>query len=437
MEHNERQGAEQYFGTTVIEPTLENDDATASTRQSSDPLTNQLGQERNYLAVLRMMEGREWQHAVPMLRALQAQHPTVCELTELLDEATFRASMESQWVDQVTVRQGFRLPVKLLTPAIAFLSLGFLLISSVFYYGYNQRVNALVDQQTALLQQAQATLAADQPREALDLFTQLLAINPTDVAARRGQREALQQLRVASDYQIALDHIGVGNYQQALQLLTNLQTTTPRYRDVDKRIQELQKLLVAPRFFADAELAFTNGLWVTAIANYEQLRRLDGTYEAAMTEEHLATAYFKVGQQIVAHRPADSTAPEQALAYFQKARQLQPTDAVLKTEIQLLHTYLEGERLANQASYESASQVLLPIFKSRPTYFGGYVSELLYRAYVAIGERYVSEQALADALGVYQQAATLGLDQSNLLEQRITALSFLLTPTPTAMSTEP
>jgi len=390
-----------------------------------------LAQERDYLEALRVMEQGQWERAVPMLHALQVRHPSMSDVAELLQEATFRASMESQWAAQVTDRQAFRLPVRVLTPTLVLLFFGILLLSGVIYYGRVERVNALIDQQAALLQQAQAALAGGQHREALDLFEQLLTANPTNLDARKGAQEARRQLQLATDYQVALDHIAAGNYQQALALLINLQTAAPGYRDVDKQIAEVKTGMSAPRVFADAELAFANGLWITAIAHYEQLRRLDNDYEAAVTQEHLAIAYLRAGQQMVALRPSDSMAPAQAQGYLQKALQLQPAVPALKTETQLLSAYQEGERLVKQQSYESAIQTLFPIYETRPTYFGGYVAELLAQAYVGMAERYVADHNLENALVVYERAVQLGLDRGGLMEQRLTAIKLLLAPPPT------
>lgn len=390
-----------------------------------------LVQERDYREALRMMEQGQWERAVPMLRALQEQQPGRSEVAELLREATFRASMESQWAAQVTDRPAFRLPVRALTPTFVLLLLGALFLSGVIYYGRIERVNALMDQQTALLQQAQAALAAGQHQEALDLFEQLLAANPTNLEARKGEQAARRQLQLATDYQVALDHMAAGNYQQALALLTELQTAAPGYRDVDQRIAEVKTGMNAPRLFVDAEFAFANGLWITAIAHYEQLRQLDSNYEATVTQAHLATAYLRAGQQMVAVRPSNSMAPAQAQAYLQKAQQLQATDPALPQETQLLAAYREGERLVKQQSYEPAIQTLFPVYETRPTYFGGYVAELLAQAYSGMAERYIATQDLANALVIYERAVQLGLDSGGAIEQRRTAIRLLLTPTPT------
>lgn len=391
--------------------------------------------ERDYAEVLRFMQQAQWDRAVPMLRALQAQHPTVSQVTELLQEATFRADLESQWADKVKARRGLTLPVHISKPILAVLVLGVILISGWLYYKHGQQTNAVLAKQAVALEQAQNALVAGQYREALDRFEQLLAANPADSAARQGQQEALHQLQIATDYQLALDQIAAGDSQQALRLLTHLQEIAPGYRDVDKRIADLKSTIGAPQLFADAEAAFTHGLWITAITNYEHLRRIDSVYAADMATSHLATAYFRAGQQIMAVRPIDNSVIQQAEVYLQKATQLQAKDPELKSESQWLNTYLAGERLLTQQRYEAAIQTLYPLYQARPTYLGGYIRDLLHRAYVTIAEQYVTDQDLTNALVVYQRAVQLGLDNNNLLTQRITALTLLLTPEPTALPT--
>lgn len=396
-------------------------------RQRQDALS-----ERDYAEVHRLMQQGQWERAVPMLRALRAQHPAVSQVADLLQEAIFHADLENQWAEKVKGREGFTLPVRLPMPVLTVLILGIGLVSGWLYYQQGQRARALLADQAVALHQAQAALAAGQYSAARDRFAQLLAANPADPAARQGQQEALHQLQMATAYQLALDQMAAGNNQQALLLLIQLQQAAPGYRDVDKRIADLKSTSGTPQLFTDAEAAFTHGLWVTAIANYEHLRRLDSDYEAAMATAHLATAYFRAGQQMVAVRPLDSSVVKQAQFYFQKATQFQAKDPELKTESQWLDTYLAGERLLAQQRYEPAIQTLYPLYQARPTYLGGYVAELLYRAYVTIAERDVADQDLAKALIVYQRAVHLGLDNNNMLAQRIVALALLLTPSPTA-----
>lgn len=391
--------------------------------------------ERDYAEVFRFMQQAQWDRAVPMLRALQAQHPTVTQITELLQEATFRAELETQWADKVKGRQGMTLPIRISKSTLAVLVLGIVLVSGWLYYKHGQQTKAVVAQQNAALQQAQDALAAGQYREAVAYFEQLLAANPADSVARQGQQDALHQLQIATDYQLALDQIAAGNTQQALLLLTNLQQAAPGYRDVDKRLDDLKSTMGAPQLFTDAEAAFTHGLWVTAITNYEHLRRIDSVYKADMATSHLATAYFRAGQQIVAVRPIDSSVIQQAQVYFQKATELQAKDPELKDESQWLDTYLAGERLLSQQRYEAAIQTLYPLYQARPTYLGGQLRDLLNDAYVTIAEQFVADQDLANALLVYQRAIQLGLDHDNLLAQRVAALTLLLTPEPTALPT--
>lgn len=394
-------------------------------------------QDRDYLEVLRDMQQGQWERVVPMLRALQLRHPDAVELNELLQEATFRSSLESNWGDKVKGLQGFTLPVRPLLTAIPILVIGILLVFGVIYYGRIQQVNALSDQQQELLAQAQSALAAGQYREALDLFDTVLAASPEHPEALKGQSETQRQMKLANDYQLALDRIKSGNYKQALELLLALQEAAPGYRDVAERIDEVKVNMGAPQLFADAEFAFGNGLWLSAIAQFEELRQLDEAYEAATTQEHLATSYLKAGQQMASVRPGDSTAPKQVQDYLQKAEQLNLSDAALGTEKKMLDAYINGERLINQSDYEQGAQYLFPIYEARPDYFGGYVAELLYRAYIGVADRYVQTQDLENALAAYQRAVDLGLDSNGIAAQRVQELNKLLAPPPPPVQVAP
>jgi len=406
----------------------------ALTTQATDAksATGHFTQDRDYLEALRDMQQGQWERVVPTLRALQARYPKATEINDLLQEATFRSNLESNWGDKVKGVQGFTLPIRPLLTAVPILLLGVLLVIGVIYYGRIQQVNALSDQQQVVLEQAQSALAAAQYREALDLFETVLSAAPEHPEALKGQSETKRQMKLANDYQLALDRITAGNYKEALALLLALQEEAPGYRDVANRIEEVKVNMGAPQLFADAEFAFGNALWLSAISQYEELRRLDSEYEAATTQEHLASAYFKAGQQMTTVRPGDSTAPKQVKTYFEKAEQMDLQDATLATEKKLLETYLIGERLVNQNEYEEGANYLFPIYQERPEYFGGYVAELLYRAYIGVADRYVQTEDMEKALAAYQRAVDLGLDSNGIAAKRVAELNQLLVP-PTAV----
>lgn len=402
--------------------------ATTADSQKGKGTGAHFSQDRDYLEALRDMQQGQWERVIPMLRALQGRYPQATEINDLLQEASFRSSLESNWGDKVKGRQGFTLPLRPILTAIPILVLALLLVVGVIYYGRVQRVNALSDQQQATLEQAQSALTAGQYREALDLFETVLAEVPDHPEALKGQSETKRQMQLANDYQLAIDRMKSGNYKQALELLLALQKEAPGYRDVASRIDEVKVNMGAPQLFADAEFAYSNSLWLSAITQYEELRRLDGEYEAATTQSHLATAYLKAGQQMVSVRPGDSTAPKQAKEYFKKAEQLDLQDEALRNENNLLDTYMNGERLVNQNEYAEGANVLFPLYEQRPDYFGGYVAELLYRAYIGVADQYVQNQDLENALAAYQRAVDLGLDSNGIAAKRVGELTQLLVP---------
>lgn len=420
----------QHTEQSQLAETQAETDALALTKPLTDAKTagGHFTQDRDYLEALRNMQQGQWERVVPTLRALQERYPNATEISDLLQEATFRSNLESNWSDKVKGLQGFTLPVRPLMTAIPVLVLGALLIIGVIYYGRIQRVNALSDQQQAVLEQAQSALAAAQFREALDLFETVLTAVPEHPEALKGLNETQRQMKLANDYQLALDRLAAGNYKEALALLLTLQAEAPGYRDVANRIEEAKVNMGAPQLFADAEFAFGNALWLSAISQYEELRRLDGEYEAATTQDHLATAYFKAGQQMVTVRPSDSTAPKQAKEFFEKATQMALQDATLSSEKKLLEAYLSGERLVNQNEYTEGANYLFPIYEQRPDYFGGYVAELLYRAYIGVADRYVQTEDLEEALAAYQRAVDLGLDSNGIAAKRVAELNQLLVP---------
>ncbi|MBX3014636.1 MAG: PD40 domain-containing protein [Caldilineaceae bacterium] len=409
--------------------------STAANGQTGRGTQASFAQDRDYLNMVHDMQQGQWDRVVPLLRALQARYPQAAELDALLQDATFRLHLESDWGDKVQGVQGLTPPMRTLLTIGPVVAIVLLLVFGFIYYGRIEGVNARSDQQQELLLAAQAALNAGQYREALDLFDNILASNPSHAEALKGQNETRRQLQLATDYQLALDHLQAGNYQEALALLTALQQAAPGYRDVAKRLAEVNLFIGAPQLFADAEFAFSNGLWLSAIRQYEGISQVDSAYEAATVRLHLATAYVRAGQQLLALRPSDRNLPKQASDYFQKAAQLGLDNAELAQANQWLSAYLEGERLVNQGSYEQGASQLASIHAERPDYLGGYVTELLYRAYMNMADSYAQQQDFTKALATYEQAAALGMDNNGLAATRVAEMNQRLAPTPTPLPT--
>lgn len=406
-------------------------------QRSAAKSENSYTEDRDYLEALREMQQGHWDRVVPMLRALQSRYPNAAELDALIQEASFRSSLETNWSDKVTGLQSIQLPIKSLLPIIPIVLIAVLLISGILYYGKISRVNALSDQQQELLVQAQSALVSGQHREALDLFETVLAENPKSEEALKGQAETKRQMQLANDYQLALDRIESGNNQQALELLLSLQREAPGYRDVAKRIADLEVQTGAPQLFTDAEFAFSNNLWLSAVAQYEQLREFDSGYEAELVKERLATSYMRVGQQMVSFRPSDSTIFKQAAEYFRKSLQLSPNDRTAKNESATLESFIAAEALIQQASYEQGAQALVDLYNARPEYLGGYVAELLFRAYIGIGEQAVQQSNLERAQEAYKRALALGFDTNVAAQQRLDEINALIAPPAPAVVAAP
>lgn len=383
-------------------------------------------EDRDYLEVLRDMQQGQWDRVVPMLRALQARYPAAKELDALLQEASFRASLESNWGDKVKGLQSMQFSLRSLLPVIPVVVLIGLLVVGVIFWGRIQRVNALSDQQQELLVQAQSALTAGQFREALDLFETVLADNPESAEALKGQSETKRQMKLANDYQLALDRMASGNYKQALELLLALEAEAPGYRDVAARIAEAKTQTGAPQLFAEAEFAYSNNLWLSAIAQYEELRSMDADYEADAVKENLAGSYLKAGQQMVSVRPSDSTLPKQAQDYFRKSLQMVP-NATAEAESQLLETFMGAESLVQQSNYEQGAKILSEIYADRADYFGGYAGELLFRSYMGIAELAVQQGNLERAQAAYQRALDLGFDNATA-QQQLQKINSLIAP---------
>ncbi|MCB0109695.1 MAG: PD40 domain-containing protein, partial [Caldilineaceae bacterium] len=92
--------------------------------------------------------------------------------------------------------------------------------------------------------------------------------------------------------------------------------------------------------------------------------------------------------------------------------------------------FIAAEGMVQQGSFEQGARTLTEINTKRPGYFGTYVEELLFRAYIGLGEQAVQQSNLERAQEAYKRAIALGFDANGSAQQRLDEITSLLNPAP-------
>lgn len=387
--------------------------------------------------VLRQMQQGAWQKAVFLLETLKAQYPATPELEHLTQDAMMRVSLEQNWGAKVQAKRSTGLPWRVVARVVPAVLLVVLLLAGFRYYGRMQQVYALNSARQALIDQADSAMQAGQFEDAINLYGQVLTLDPENEAAKHGQLEAQNQLGLAIEYNAGVEAMQQNNSVEAMKHFVTIENKAPGYRDVAQLMAQLKGMLQTQEVFSAGEKAYQNAQWGDAISQYETLRSLDSNYEAETVVPHLIASYMNGGQAIITHSPEEGADLKLAQDYFRKVLKLNVGDPAAKGESDLLESYFVGQQALDQGDLEQEINSWLLIYQQRPQYLNGYVAQQLYQAYLTLGKRAAEKQDYLIALDFFSQAANLQVPDTREATQLANEMAILLTPTPTPVPTTP
>ncbi|MCB0095215.1 MAG: PD40 domain-containing protein [Caldilineaceae bacterium] len=384
-----------------------------------------------YPEILEHLQKGNWQQSLFLLRVLQAQYPKAKEIEFMMQDAMLKSSIEENWSDKIKARRFAFTPSRILLRVAPVVLLFFLILGGVTYYGANQRVNAQAMERQAQLALAQTAVVEGHYEDAIATLQNLLETYPGDATIQNLLTDAQNQQDIANAYELGHRAMDAGNNSVALEYFLAIDNKTPGYRDVAQLIAQLQSTESASELFAAAETAYRAQQWVEAIDHYENLRILDGAYQAETTKLHLAEAYVQSGLHNVSIRPEQGADVELAQTSFRKALRLNPSENIAKIENELVTAYTNGEQALTANDSLQAVGLLKQIYQARPQYLGGFLGEQLYSSYLELGKQAQETGDYSKALEWYSLATVLQVKDVSEALERTQAVAILLTPTAT------
>ncbi len=389
-----------------------------------------------YAQAMAHMQAAEWSQALTVLRALQADYPDAQGVQSLIAEAELRLE-----TDKHIKTRGRRLPainrrvlfvVVLIGLIVALGWLASSLYRSVIIPSLAQ--NQVKQGQNTIAAQAEKAMAAKDYAAAIEFYDQLASQNPThpaladDPAAKARQEIALDEL-----YRQAQAEIAAGQSADAQLTLIKIQTMRANYREVSallSKIERQQRLTALARHAADAKTA---GDWEEAISRLEEMRALLPREERAQVEADLFEAYMAYGAELVKRTQGGSGELTRAVEIYNKALTLRPGAAEATTQRNRARQYLAGVNSYTTGNWNGAIAQLEPLYTEQPDYMGGQAAQLLYNAYMRIGDGLLENGEVNRAWEKYTRASQIqGIDTSTA---RTLAADLSLKLTPTATTT--
>lgn len=267
----------------------------------------------------------------------------------------------------------------------------------------------------------QAYLVAGNYRGAINVFEELLTIVPGDREAEVGLAKAY--------YEEAVKYRNDQQWDSALQYFHTVLEVDANYRDVGEQIAFVEKQGKLESLYTEAISAYEQQRWASAIERFEQLKALDETYRAQEVQRYLFDSYYGHGLELVDTSGANVDQVTQALARFDEAARLNPSDGRPAAERELAETYLEGCGLFDQGYWERAVAALSVLYVARPDYAGGRAAQLLCQAHLNMARAHEEAGDLEAALQGYRAILSLGVCEGDEAAKRVAEIAVVLTPT--------
>ncbi len=311
---------------------------------------------------------------------------------------------------------------------------------------------------------AQNLMVAGKSDEALAAYEAIQAKNPefpglTDAMA---QAQALKDVEV--QYTQAMDLLEAGDSAQALDILTQISSKLPNYRDVSLQIKNLQSQSEMTSILQQAEQAFSEGRYEDAVSSYESLRLMNPTFQTDVVNENLFQSYLKAAEElllsptptldtlkkidhyysqalsikpldrealasrtqvrniiedslindyvnqaqaVLANEPDSLDAQQSAEHYLSQALGVRPNDPKVLLQFQLAQTYIQAISDFSSSNWDSVITLLEFVVQQQAGYANGTALQTLYDAYIARGSNYIASGEYSSALDDFQRAAVL------------------------------
>lgn len=265
-------------------------------------------------------------------------------------------------------------------------------------------------------------VAASNRDDDLQLALELCYRVPPESSKHGAAQLLIQELQKQADLESAWSeaqaHIGSGEWQAAIDVLSWIRSQNPDFRrdQVEERLFELHRMLalqlideargnvdqlreatvhinealtlrpanqdlvdqrnLAVGFVAGAE-AYDRGDWPSAAAKWEPIYATHPEYQQGALRERLKEVYPRAAEQLIAGANGSVRQLSRALAYLDQALRFDPGNEALLQEQDLIVQYLECFEAFSSEKWDLAIYTCGPIYAVRPGYQGGVLEENL------------------------------------------------------------
>ncbi len=457
----------------------------SSSNESSQGFTVNTGlkDEPAYLELLTRYQNAEWGECGILLDELSVKYPDDLELSEFreeirvkqifqTDDASYTKEMKKQ------TRKSISLSLLVVIAGIILGLAAVVLYSTV--YGPNARLTGGLSEEEkaqkllAYEEQTRNFLRVGNTEMALTTIQKMKDIDPYYASLIELSSQADQLREMDGLYESAMSNLENGNTAQALEIFRQLVAMNPSYKDVKFQVQQIEQSARVEELLVQADLAYSQMHWEEVIAAYEEALNLEPTLETSNLEEQLFTSYYQKIRDILSSESptitdidtaetyyykavalvaqdkaftqerrdlqqflvsllnlkyrqiarafidspfATEDSISKAVDYLRKALNLSPGDAKISSELDKAQTYLLAMQKFNRMEWDAAITNLEKLSRFQSNYANGMVKYMLYEAYSARGKRFLNAGYFLDAREDLEKAEIIAWEiQNNKLQ---------------------
>ena len=379
-----------------------------------------------YTTGMAHMRAAQWQQAFQSFGLLKDIYPDDPEVKELFRQAEMRAAL-AQFQPRPSSRLKKRLSPRRLMIGIAIM----IVLTAAAYVAFEVWVNPLISEEMRLRQITNLRQAADEAiiagdyAQARQSLQKLQAMLPMDSETAEALNRIERVDKLSTLYGDAKSLMEAGQWGEAIQVLTELQSIDAEYRDLHELLQIAQESQALDSQFQAAVEAAARADWDRAIARYEALRQASLTFRFEQVQAGLFEAHIRQAQALLASAGTDPERVAQVTSHLSEALRLRPMDGAALRERHLAETYLAALNSENQ---DQTIDLLQTIYQEQPDYAEKEAAELLYQTLLGRADAFLQAGDEAAAVADYRAAARLSVDDPSQAQQKLNAMSSAANP---------
>jgi tetratricopeptide (TPR) repeat protein len=374
-----------------------------------------------YIEGTAQIDSWQWQQAFESFQLLHGIYPDNAEVQERLEDVQMRATLiQFQLKEGSYKTKRFNLRRFVVGIVVVIIMAIGAYVAYEFWIGPVLIQELRIQQITTLRDQADAAIAGGDYAQARQNLQQLQEILPEDLDAIEKLHQIERVERLSSMYSEARTLMAVSNWDQALEILTELESLDRHYRDLRQLLQTARASQALDIQFQAAEDAFARGDWAVAIAQYEALQQSDLTFRYDDTQTRLFNSHLNYGQTLLETAEDDSDRVDEILSHFLEALKLRPLDKKALDERRRAETYRSA---LNSPDQDEMIELLQTLYGEQSDYAGQAAANLLYITLLDRAASFLSSGNKTAAIADYEVAAGLLVEDPSAAQEKLVELT--------------